>query len=94
MYWIWILAGYLLVTNLWAFILMGVDKHRARNQQWRIPEKMLFLPVFLGGSIGGILGMNFFHHKTRHWYFKYGFPTIAFVEYGITIYVLMRFFII
>lgn len=41
-----------------------------------MPEKTLFLLAILGGSVGAILGMRVWHHKTRHWYFKYGLPAI------------------
>lgn len=67
---------YVVVINLVGFALMGVDKHRARRHQWRIPEKTLFLTALLGGSLGGILGMYTFRHKTKHWYFVVGFPVI------------------
>lgn len=71
---------YLLLVNLWAFVLMGVDKRRAKKDAWRIKEKTLFLPVLLGGGVGGILGMKVFHHKTKHWYFRFGFPAILILE--------------
>ena len=71
---------YLLAVNLWAFALMGIDKRRARKNLWRIKERTLFLPVLLGGGVGGILGMKVFHHKTRHWYFRFGFPAILILE--------------
>ena len=71
-----LLLGYLLLVNLIAFVLMGLDKCRARRDQWRIPEKTLFLPAVLGGSLGAILGMRLFRHKTRHWYFRYGLPAL------------------
>lgn len=74
------LGLWLLAVNLLAFILMGVDKNRAKKDAWRIKETTLFLPVLLGGGLGGIWGMNFFHHKTRHWYFRIGFPTILILE--------------
>ncbi len=67
---------YLVVINLIGFALMGIDKRRAIRHQWRIPEKTLFLAALLGGSLGGILGMYTFRHKTRHWYFAVGFPVI------------------
>ena len=63
-----LLLGYLLLMNLIAFVLMGLDKRRARRDKWRISEKTLFLPAVLGGSLGAILGMRLFHHKTKHWY--------------------------
>ena len=78
---LWLLLGlYLLAVNLAAFAMMGLDKGRARRGRWRIPEKRLFLPALLGGGLGGVLGMRLFHHKTRHWYFRYGFPLLLAVQ--------------
>lgn len=71
---------YLLVINLVAFFTMGIDKWKARKDKWRVPEKTLFLLVLLGGSVGGILGMNVFRHKTKHWYFRIGFPLILVLQ--------------
>ena len=68
---------YLIAVNVLAFVLMGIDKRRAKQNAWRIPEKTLFLPAILGGALGGVAGMRLFHHKTRHWYFRYGFPLLA-----------------
>jgi len=79
-YLLYALGIYLLAVNLWAFVLMGIDKRRAKKDLWRIREKTLFLPVLLGGGVGGILGMNVFHHKTKHWYFRFGFPAILILE--------------
>ena len=73
-------AIWLAVVNLAGFILMGVDKSRAKRDAWRIPEKTLFLTAILGGSVGAIAGMFFFHHKTRHWYFRFGLPAILVVQ--------------
>ena len=70
------LGLYLLAVNLAAFVLMGADKRKARRGAWRIPERTLFLPALLGGALGGVLGMRTFHHKTRHWYFRWGFPLL------------------
>ena len=67
---------YLIIVNLIDFILMGVDKKKAIRGAWRIPEATLFLFALIGGSLGGILGMHFFHHKTKHWYFRWGMPAI------------------
>ena len=75
-----LLLGYLLLANLTAFVLMGLDKRRARRDKWRISEKTLFLPAVLGGSLGAILGMHLFHHKTKHWYFRYGLPALLAVQ--------------
>lgn len=68
---------YLILVNLVAFALMGLDKSRARRHRWRIPERVLFLWALLGGSIGATAGMWLFRHKTRHWYFVLGMPAIA-----------------
>ena len=57
--------------------LMGIDKSRAINHKWRIKEATLFLIAFLGGGIGSTLGMFFFRHKTKHWYFRLFFPLFA-----------------
>lgn len=84
--WIWYI---LLGINVLAFLLMGIDKQRARRHLWRIPEKTLFLVVLLGGGIGGTLGMFFFRHKTKHWYFRLGFPAIAILEYAALVYFLL-----
>ena len=67
---------YLLIINILAFLVMGLDKRRARNQAWRIPEKTLFFLSIIGGSLGSVAGMYLFHHKTRHWYFVIGMPLI------------------
>ena len=79
-YLLYALVIYLLAVNLWAFALMGIDKRRAKKDLWRIKERTLFLPVLLGGGVGGILGMKTFRHKTKHWYFRYGFPAILILE--------------
>ena len=79
-YLLYALGIYLLAVNLWAFALMGIDKRRAKKDLWRIKERTLFLPVLLGGGVGGILGMKMFHHKTKHWYFRFGFPAILILE--------------
>ncbi len=80
---LWQLLGlYLLATNLAAFAVMGTDKRRARRGRRRISEKALFLPAVLGGALGATLGMRIFHHKTRHWYFRYGFPLLLILQLG------------
>ena len=67
---------YLIGINLAGFIIMGVDKKRAIRGAWRISEASLFLTALLGGSLGCILGMQHFRHKTKHWYFRYGLPAL------------------
>lgn len=70
----------LLVMNLLAFALMGIDKAKAKRGAWRITEKTLFLVTALFGGLGGTLGMIFFRHKTKHWYFKLGFPALLVIQ--------------
>lgn len=71
---------YLLILNLAAFCVYGVDKRRAGHGAWRVPEKTLFLLALLGGSIGALAGMKVFHHKTRKWYFRFGIPAILILQ--------------
>ncbi len=71
---------YLLFINVFAFLIMWYDKHEAKTNQWRVSEQFLFILVALGGGIGGIAGMYAFRHKTKKWYFKYGFPAITILE--------------
>ena len=75
-----VVIGYLVVINLIGFVIMGVDKKRAIKGAWRISEASLFMTAMLGGSLGCILGMQTFRHKTKHWYFKYGMPAILVVQ--------------
>ena len=71
---------YLLLINAGAFLLMLVDKRKARKNRWRIPERTLIGSALLGGSVGALLGMYTFRHKTKHWYFKLGFPALLVVQ--------------
>jgi len=75
-----ILLFYFLLLNITGFFLMGIDKRKARKNQWRIPEKTLFLIAILGGSLGSILGMHVFRHKTKHASFIIGMPCILLVH--------------
>ena len=75
-----IIATYLILINLASFAMMGIDKRKAAKKLWRIPESSLFIIAIIGGSIGSIIGMRAFHHKTRHWYFVYGMPLILMLQ--------------
>lgn len=75
-----ILKYYILLMNIISLIIMGVDKSRAIRKKWRISERTLFLFAILGGSLGSLLGMQFFHHKTRHKKFVIGMPIILIVH--------------
>lgn len=71
---------WLIVINLVAFLSMGNDKRKARRGAWRTPESVLFLQAAIGGSVGSILGMFVFHHKTRKWKFRIGMPLILLIQ--------------
>lgn len=78
-----LLIGYPIVINILAYSLMGVDKTNARQKKRRIPEVTLFLVALLGGSLGAVIGMNFFRHKTKHWYFVVGMPLILILQLAV-----------
>ena len=63
------IVGYFVVLNIIGFALMGIDKWKAKKGAFRIPEATLFIIAVIGGSVGSILGMYTFRHKTRHWFF-------------------------
>jgi len=73
---LYILLGYLIVINSYAYILMGIDKSYARKQKRRVPEKQLFLVSAIGGAAGSWLGMRSFRHKTKHHSFTIGIPML------------------
>ena len=70
------ITAYLVLINAAAFLLMLLDKQKARRGAWRIPEKTLLTIAILGGSAGAIIGMYMFRHKTRHLKFALGLPLI------------------
>ncbi|MEG1519384.1 MAG: DUF1294 domain-containing protein [Clostridia bacterium] len=71
--------------NVIAYALMGIDKKRAIQGKWRIKEATLFLFALLFGGVGATCGMVSFRHKTKHWYFKFGFPLLAVLSVVATI---------
>ena len=71
---------YLTFINILAFVCFGIDKRKAKNHQWRISEKTLLGIAICGGSVGAILGMRFFHHKTQHAKFDLGLPAILILQ--------------
>ena len=74
---------YLVIINAAAFLLMHVDKEKAKHKKWRIPEATLITVAVLGGSLGEWAGMYIFRHKTRHPKFVIGVPLILFTELGL-----------
>ena len=83
---------YVVIINFIAFMLMGIDKHKAIKHQWRIHEKTLFFSALLLGSIGSNLGMYFFRHKTKHPQFVIGMPLILILQIGLGIFLYLKIF--
>ena len=82
--WGW-LAIWLILINLVTFFVFGVDKLKAKRKVnhesiRRVPEKTLFLLAAIGGSIGALLGMKVWHHKTLHKSFRFGIPAILILQ--------------
>lgn len=71
-----LLLYYLLIINAAGFLLMLVDKWKARKNRWRVRESTLLLIAALGGSVGSLAGMYLFRHKTLHLKFTLGIPLI------------------
>jgi len=74
------IAVYLTVINLAAFIMYGLDKQKAVRHKWRISERVLICVAAFGGSVGALLGMRVFHHKTKHMKFVIGVPAIIIIQ--------------
>ncbi len=75
-----VLFYYLIAANIFAFCLCSYDKRCARRGAWRVPERTLLLSAAAGGSVGFLLGMRLFHHKTHKPKFKFGVPVILFLQ--------------
>ena len=81
---------YFLIINVIGFLAMAIDKWKAKNNAWRIPENTLFGITVLGGGIGTIAGMYVFRHKTKKPKFTIGMPTILVLEIILVIYGLIK----
>ena len=81
-----IIFGYLLAINIATFFLYGIDKYKAKKNQWRISEATLLTMAAIGGSIGAWAGMRLWHHKTMHKKFKYGIPVIIVMQVALAVY--------
>ena len=84
-YLLYALLLYLAAINLIAFFLYGIDKWKSRHAKWRITEARLLTVALLGGSLGALLGMKIWHHKTLHPRFRYGLPLILIFHLAIGI---------
>lgn len=74
------IAAYLIIINVIGWVLPIIDKKKARNGEWRIPEKTLFIAAALGGSIAMLISMKKYRHKTLHKRFMIGIPCIIVLQ--------------
>ena len=74
------LLYYLIVINVVTFLVYGIDKWKAKQGSWRISEATLLMLAVIGGTIGALLGMQVWRHKTMHLKFKYGLPLILLAQ--------------
>lgn len=71
---------YIIFINIITFILFAIDKLKAIKEKSRVRNSTLFIVSILGGSVGALLGMYTFHHKTKTWYYIYGIPLILIIQ--------------
>jgi len=83
-----VLLYYLIVINVVTFLVYGIDKWKAKRSKWRIPEATLLVLAIIGGSIGALLGMKVWRHKTQHKKFKYGLPLILLGQIALIYFIL------
>ncbi len=84
------LVLYLIIVNLITCILFGVDKLKAAMGSWRTPERVLLLFTFIGGSVGALVGMQVFRHKTRHWKFRICVPLALLLHIAIIVFLCVK----
>ena len=77
---------YLLAVNMVAFAAFGIDKYKAKRGLWRISEATLLLLAVVGGSLGALMGMRIWRHKTQHAKFRYGLPLIILAQIALIYY--------
>ena len=83
------LIAYLVIINATGFLFMLIDKRKAQKNLWRIPERTLLGIAICGGSLGTLLGMNMFRHKTKHLKFSLGVPLILAVQIIFAVFLLI-----
>ena len=97
------IAYYLIALNIVTFLVYGIDKWKAKRAKWRIREAALLGLAVLGGSLGALLGMKVWHHKTMHkggtrdvdnivggYQFKYGLPLILLVQIALIFVIIQK----
>ena len=85
-----VLIYYLLGINLLTFFIFGIDKWKAMRNKWRVPEATLLMLAALGGSVGALLGMSVFHHKTKHKKFLIGVPLILLAQLALAFFIALK----
>ena len=91
--WLCIVLIYMAVINIVTFFLYGVDKWKAKRSKWRIEEATLLWWAAFGGSVGALLGMKVWHHKTLHKKFKYGVPAILIAQIALVGIIIWHFWV-
>ena len=81
---------YLIVINFLTFLIFGIDKRKARRGKWRIPEGTLIWMSIIGGSIGALMGMYLFRHKTQKRKFNLGIPAILLAQAILAYFIFLR----
>ena len=81
---------YLIVINILTFLIFGIDKWKARRGKWRIPEGTLIWMSIIGGSIGALMGMYLFRHKTQKRKFNLGIPAILLAQTVLAYFLFLR----
>lgn len=82
---------YLIVINIVGFLTMFIDKQKAKNGSWRIPENTIFVITAIGGGIGTIAGMYTFRHKTKKMSFKIGLPFLLIMDIALVVWYCVTF---
>lgn len=80
------LLAYIVIINIITFLAFAYDKHRAKNDGWRIKNFFLLGLSFIGGSLGGLLGMKLIRHKTKKSYYRMGLPLMVLMQILILVY--------
>ncbi|SFD59888.1 Uncharacterized membrane protein YsdA, DUF1294 family [Lentibacillus persicus] len=74
------ISAYIISVNIISFLIMAVDKQKAKKQTYRIPERTLWGLAILGGALGVLAGMRQFRHKTKHRLFTFGVPLLIIIQ--------------
>ena len=82
------IVSILICINVVTFVVYGIDKWKAKHSKMRIREAALLMLAVLGGSVGALLGMRVWHHKTMHKKFKYGLPLILLAQIALIYFII------